>query len=52
MAEADNMYRKYISQIEGQTNDFNIFKTVDKIGLVNTDDDDGGLVPTAPALKK
>ena len=49
MAEADIMYRKYISVIEGQKNEFNMFKTVDKIGLVNTDDDDGGLIP---ALKR
>jgi hypothetical protein len=47
MAEADIMYRKYISEIEGQKNKFDMFKTVDKIGLVNTDDDDGGLNPAA-----
>lgn len=43
MAEADNMYRKYISQIEGEKNDFNLFKSVDKIGLVNSADEDDGL---------
>ena len=42
MAEADIMYRKYITQIECcLKNDYNIFKTLDKIGLVNTDEEDG-----------
>ena len=46
MAEADVMYKKYVSQTECcLKNDYNLFKTLDKIGLVNIDeeeeDDDG-----------
>ena len=53
MAEADVMYKKYVSQTECcLKNDYNIFKTLDKIGLVNIDEekeDDGEKDPT---LKK
>ena len=55
MAEADFTYRKYTSYEEGKENDFNLFKALDKIGLINTDadDDDDGEPNDAhgPALK-
>ena len=41
MTDADFIYRNYVSQIEGKNNDNNVFSTLDKIGLVNTDDDEG-----------
>ena len=46
MTDADFIYRNYVSQIEGKINDNNVFTTLDKIGLVNTDDDEG-LIETA-----
>ena len=40
MAEADITYRQYVSQIDGKENDFDIFETLDKIGLIKRDDED------------